>query len=203
MKPPGGFASPVISMRMSVPSGRKERSDSAIRRAQVLYGKARGLDPIVGYAFRENERAVRLPFIDEHIEHGADIVGRDPCVRHVAYKSWLPWIPPDHLGPLVPSGWALVLEEEFEQLARPLSPTEPHEGADHSEFVGRIVAPRCEAVATIGEDAPIVLEGLPQQIDRHNVFLAAGSESYGCRCGVKIPKIGGARHIADAVYLGG
>src|SRR5687768_6630761 len=68
-----------------------------------------------------------LVLIGEEIEHGANEVGRDPTMRHVAEKAWNARVAPDDLGPLIPLDRPRVLEEPLEHLVGAVTPAEPDE----------------------------------------------------------------------------
>src|SRR5262249_61526959 len=96
-----------------------------------------------GNAGGKHQLTVARAIIDEHVEHRAHVVRRDPGMRHVADETQLARRAAHDLGPLVPAGRALILHEINDELARAVWVPKTQKSPYEAQLVGRVVRPTC------------------------------------------------------------
>ena len=161
--------------------------------------RPRTVEPCHRDAGREHQRSFAFVLVREQVEHRADVVRRDPAVRHVAEEARLARIAQHHLGPLVPAARASVAVEEGHRLQRALALAEPHEAADVAPLVRRVGIPCLGAVAALAEVAPVALEGVAHERVGQRAQQAARAERDGARGRIEVAAVGRARQHVEAV----
>ena len=120
-------------------------------------------------------------------------------MRHVSDEARSPRIAPDDFGPLVPRHGTPPREEEFEQLVRPLAPSEPHERADDAQLVRRVILPVPAAVAALDELLPVPLVRRGNRRLRQQRGRTRGRKGDRRRRGIEVAELRGSGNVGDAV----
>src|SRR6202012_3775188 len=84
-------------------------------------------------------------------------------------------------------------------VADAVTPAEPYEGRDATDFVRRIVLPRDAPITSRDESFPVLLEGPLDQRLRQASLPAARRQRDGRRRGIEVAELGGAGNEIDAV----
>src|SRR5262249_8896162 len=170
------------------------------RRRQTTHDDPTVTKPLERNAGGQDERLRRFIFVGQHVEDRADVVAADPGVGQVAEEMRRALVVPHDFGPLPPSLWALVREEELQELVGAVAPAEAHEGADVADLVRRERVPS-GTTAPRHEEVPVLLERAFYGSTWQRVARLHGRECDRRRRGVEVSEIGAAGDEIDLVLV--